>query len=435
MTTYTIWENFIYSGSKESDDSLEFRQIFFVNIFSLLGFLSVLIFGCLHIKEGNVTVGVLELIGAEVFLLNLFLLRVNKNIKLSKVLLLITQAALLIMQLATGGIAHTGIYWYFTFPITAFFLMGRKNGVISNLLLCISILFTFDLAKFHTVTIVYSFIEIRQLLVILIIVSILVYVYQQAIEKALVLEKQLDIAKSEFIVLASHQLRTPISAIAWFSEMLLHGDAGVLKEEQKDHITQIYRSNKRMAHLVDAMLQASQLETGNFPIHSEQVNLAECSHKIFQEEIDRLGRAKTATLVEKYDPAISKSNVFIDPTMIKIIFQNLFSNALKYTPPNGIITIEIAVSKQKDAVHNASEREGVLLKIADTGYGIPVNQKGKIFSRLFRASNIKEKDTDGTGLGLYIIKLMMNQIGGKIWFQSQENKGTTFFVWVPKEKK
>ncbi|HSW89103.1 MAG TPA: HAMP domain-containing sensor histidine kinase [Candidatus Saccharimonadales bacterium] len=431
MKIQTIWKNFAYSGGIE-DNSLNSRQIFFVNAFSLLGFLSVLIFGILHIVEKNTVVGILELVGAEVFLLNLFLLRVNNNISVAKTILLIIQGALLVVQLGTGGIAHTGIYWFFTFPLSSFFLMGKEKGIISNLLLFIVVLVIANLSKLHTVSIVYTFIEIRQLLATLVVICTLMYVYQQAIEKSLQLEKNLEVEKSEFIVLASHQLRTPISAIAWFSEMLLHGDAGRLTKEQEDHLIQIYQSNKRMAYLVDAMLQASQLESNSFPIKPETIKFTELSHKILVDEVKRQNTVRIAHVEELYDPAIT--TIFFDPNIAKIILQNLFSNALKYTPSSGSIKIEIRLSRQKPYTNDITSNEGILIKVQDTGYGIPASQRRKIFTKMFRAENTKVKDTDGTGLGLYIIKLLLQQIGGNIRFESKENKGTTFIVWLPKIK-
>jgi two-component system sensor histidine kinase VicK len=118
---------------------------------------------------------------------------------------------------------------------------------------------------------------------------------------------------------------------------------------------------------------------------------------------------------------------------MKIVLQNLFANAIKYTPENGTITIAILPSGQETQNSVINKDEGVLIVVADTGYGIPKNQQSKVFTKLFRADNIKAKDTDGTGLGLYIVKSIVEAVGGKIWLESEENKGTTFYVFLPKE--
>jgi signal transduction histidine kinase len=103
-----------------------------------------------------------------------------------------------------------------------------------------------------------------------------------------------------------------------------------------------------------------------------------------------------------------------------MIIQNLLSNAVKYTPENGKVQISFSQHNKKH----------ILLKISDTGFGIPKNQQSKIFTKLFRADNAKLKDAEGTGLGLYIVKSIVDKTGGKVWFESKENKGTTFYVLV-----
>ena len=100
--------------------------------------------------------------------------------------------------------------------------------------------------------------------------------------------------------------------------------------------------------------------------------------------------------------------------------QNLISNAVKYTPEKGKVEISLTI-KEPD----------VLIKVGDNGYGIPKAQEAHIFEKLFRADNVREKDTEGTGLGLYLVKAIVDQSGGKVWFTSAENKGTTFFVAIP----
>ena len=106
--------------------------------------------------------------------------------------------------------------------------------------------------------------------------------------------------------------------------------------------------------------------------------------------------------------------------MTRIIFQNLISNAVKYTPENGNVWISMKL-----------ERDDVLISVRDNGFGIPKGQQSKIFEKLFRADNVQNKEVEGTGLGLYIVKAIIEQSGGKIWFDSEENKGTAFFVTVP----
>ena len=230
-------------------------------------------------------------------------------------------------------------------------------------------------------------------------------------------EREIDQAKTEFVSLASHQLRTPLSSINWYTEMLLDGDAGKLTKEQKEYLQEIYRGNHRMVELVNALLNVSRLELGTFMIEPEKVNLKKKVKEIVRELKQKI-EGKKQKLTEKYKGKIDKYDG--DPKLLMIIFQNLLSNAVKYTPEGG--KIEVGV------VNNGRIVE---IKVADSGMGIPKKQQKRIFEKLFRADNVRETDTQGTGLGLYIIKQIVDHCGGKVWFESKEKKGTTFYVQLP----
>ena len=230
-------------------------------------------------------------------------------------------------------------------------------------------------------------------------------------------EKVIDKAKTEFVSLASHQLRTPLSAINWYAEMLLAGDAGKLNKEQKSFVSEIYSGNQRMVNLVNALLNVSRIELGTLAVDPVPTDFSEISHSLFSDLKQQIAEKKLK-IKEKYDPNVPKINA--DPNIIRIIFQNLVTNAVKYTPEKGVIAVSIE-KQEKD----------VLIKVADTGYGIPENQKPRIFEKLFRADNVKDKDTGGTGLGLYLVKSIVDDAKGKLWFDSEENKGTIFYITIP----
>lgn len=235
------------------------------------------------------------------------------------------------------------------------------------------------------------------------------------------IEKEVDRVKSEFVSLASHQLRTPLSTINWYAEMLTAGDAGALTPEQNKYVEEIYRGNQRMVELVNALLNVSRLELGTFvvdPLPTDVVKLAkdvvrELEPKIFERKID---------FTEKYADSIPIMQV--DPNLMRIIFQNIATNAVKYTPPGGRVILDIHVE-------GTGEEAKLVTEIADTGYGIPKEARDKIFTKLYRADNVRTKETDGTGLGLYLAKSILEKTGGSISFVSEENKGTTFRVEVP----
>ena len=125
-------------------------------------------------------------------------------------------------------------------------------------------------------------------------------------------------------------------------------------------------------------------------------------------------------------------DMMADPKLLRIVFQNLLSNAIKYTPIKGKVGINVSFKKRGTKLGTrVLKKNSICIQVSDTGYGIPKNQQDKIFTKLFRADNVREKETEGTGLGLYIIKAIVDNAEGYIWFKSQENKGTTFFICLP----
>jgi PAS domain S-box-containing protein len=230
-------------------------------------------------------------------------------------------------------------------------------------------------------------------------------------------DKEIDIAKTEFVSLASHQLRTPLSTISWYAEMLNNGDAGPMQTQQLEYINEIMHANKRMIGLVNALLNVSQIELGVLEVVPKPVNAVKVARIVLQElEVTIL--EKKLIMEEFYDKDIPV--IMADSHYIKIILQNLISNAVKYSPAGG--TIKIYISKGNKEIQ---------FRVSDMGLGIPDSARSKIFLKLFRADNIKLVDTSGNGLGLYLVKLIVDKAGGKIWFESEENRGTTFFVNLP----
>ena len=231
-------------------------------------------------------------------------------------------------------------------------------------------------------------------------------------------EKEIDKAKTEFVSLASHQLRTPLSAINWYTETLLsNGRASEFSPQQKQFVERIYESSKRMSELVGSLLNVSRLEMGTFTIQPEVVDLMQLARDVIKEFEPEFSKNKHS-FVFSGDDTIPPMR--LDKKLTGIIFQNLLSNAIKYTPDGG--NIELLIKKEDASVR---------ISVSDTGLGIPEDQKDKIFTKLFRADNAQRMDTQGTGLGLYIVKSIVQKIGGTIGFTSQVGKGTTFHVILP----
>lgn len=230
-------------------------------------------------------------------------------------------------------------------------------------------------------------------------------------------DKEMEQTKTEFVSLASHQLRTPLSTINWYSEMMLSGDAGKLTAEQNKYVEEIYHGTQRMIELVNDLLNISKIDLGMITIKPEMVNFREVVESVLSELYPQIENKKIK-INKKYDQVVP--HIMLDAKLARIICQNLLSNAVKYTPKSGKVFISLNKNQNK-----------LLLKIADTGIGIPKDQQAQIFSRLFRAKNAKEKLTEGTGLGLYIVQLAVEKLGGRVWFESIENGGTTFYVSIP----
>ncbi len=242
-------------------------------------------------------------------------------------------------------------------------------------------------------------------------------------------ERALEKAKGDFVSLASHQLRTPLSAINWFSEMLINGDAGKLTKEQGEYLREIYEGNQRMIELVDSLLNVSRLEVGKLKNDPQPTVMADIARSLMT-ELQTSIQGKKLEVTSKIQPDLP--TVLADPKLLRMVVQNLLSNAVKYTTDKGKVGLVMREATAKDAT-SAKLRPGhyLYIAVADTGYGIPESQQGKIFQKLFRADNVRKLDVEGTGLGLYIVKEVAEKFGGTVWFQSTEGKGTTFYVLIP----
>ena len=236
-------------------------------------------------------------------------------------------------------------------------------------------------------------------------------------------EKMVEKIKSEFVSLAAHQLRTPLSAIKWTLKMLLDGDLGEITEEQRDFIEKTYQSNERMIGLINDLLDITRIEEGRYLSKPVLASFEEivtsvldfCQQEIIRKEIN----------LELEKPQIKLPQASMDVEKIKLVVQNLIENAIKYTPLGGKITVSVGYREDK---------KEIIFSVKDTGVGIPEDQQSRVFTKFFRGANVMRMETEGSGLGLFISKNIIEAHGGKIWFESKEGQGTTFYMVLPVEK-
>jgi PAS domain S-box-containing protein len=231
------------------------------------------------------------------------------------------------------------------------------------------------------------------------------------------LERDIDRQKSGFISIASHQLRTPLSAIRWYVDLLLAGDAGKLSKQQKEFLTDMGDSTARMIKLVGDLLNVSRIESGKVMMNPAQIDLVALLRSL-KAEFEPAAAAKKLACGCKIPDDLPK--VVADPNALRQAIGNLIANAINYTPEGGKISIS-ARTEGKNAV----------IEVRDTGIGIPKAQQHRLFERFFRAENAVARETVGSGLGLYITRMLIEAAKGRIRFESAEGKGTAFTVTLP----
>ncbi len=228
---------------------------------------------------------------------------------------------------------------------------------------------------------------------------------------------QLNRAKSEFVSVASHQLRTPLSSLKWTVGLFLSGRLGAIEEKQLPYFKILRDGSQRMISLVNSLLDVNRIELGRMVLELEKLSLADLVKSVI-EDLEVLALASNIKIVFRDKSA--SSLVLGDPLRTRMVVENLVGNAIKYTKGKGVV--EVTIDNQNTHVR---------CSVRDGGVGIPKEQQRRVFERFFRADNILRYQTEGTGLGLYIAKSFVEMSGGKISFQSEENKGSTFWFSLP----
>lgn len=230
--------------------------------------------------------------------------------------------------------------------------------------------------------------------------------------------KALDEAKDDFVSMASHQLRTPLTSIKGYTSMVLEGDAGKINATQRKLLEQSFFSSQRMVYLIADLLNVSRLKTGKFIIEPAPVNLAE----VVEQEITQLqDTAKGRQLELTYEKPETFPTLMLDETKTRQVIMNFADNAIYYTPAGG--HIKVVLSETDTAVE---------FRVVDDGIGVPKSEQPHLFTKFYRAGNARKARPDGTGLGLFMAKKVIVSEGGAILFATEEGKGSTFGFSFPK---
>ncbi len=231
--------------------------------------------------------------------------------------------------------------------------------------------------------------------------------------------KTLDEAKDDFISMASHQLRTPLTSVKGYLSMVLEGDAGALTPYQRKLLEEAYTSSQRMVYLISDFLNVSRLKTGKFVLELNRANLA----NIVEEEVRKLElTAASRQLKINYQKPANLPPQYCDANKLRQVVMNLLDNAIFYSRPGGAIDVELT--------HNG---RNLTLKVKDSGIGVPAAERHHLFGKFFRASNAKKARPDGTGIGLFMAKKVILAHGGSVIAETTEHKGSTFGFVLPLE--
>lgn len=231
--------------------------------------------------------------------------------------------------------------------------------------------------------------------------------------------KEIDATKDEFISMASHQLRTPLTSVKGYVSMVLDGEAGDISEQQHMMLQQAFDSSQRMVYLIADLLNVSRLRTGKFIITNKLTDLP----SVIQSELSQLQSTAAVRKIKLiYNPPLNFPKVMLDETKIRQVIMNFLDNGLYYTPENGRVTIELTASEQS-----------IQCVVTDTGMGVPKAEQPQLFTKFYRAQNARKLRPDGTGLGLYMAKKVVVAQGGAIIFKSVEGEGSTFGFRFPLE--
>ncbi|MBX5451285.1 ATP-binding protein [Thermogemmatispora sp.] len=226
--------------------------------------------------------------------------------------------------------------------------------------------------------------------------------------------------REHFVSMVSHELRTPLNSVHGFIELLLRGQMGPLNETQREYLGYASEALQQLLSLAEDVLFMARSDAGHFELRRQQVNIETLAQQVLE---SMLPLARKAEIVMSKDFELPTPLVHADPQRMKQVLSNLLGNAIKFTPPGGTVILR--------ARPDPDDPQMVLLSVKDTGFGIAPEDQPHVFERFYQATHSMQSRMGGYGLGLTIARLIVEQHGGKIWFETVPNRGTTFFFTLP----
>jgi len=252
---------------------------------------------------------------------------------------------------------------------------------------------------------------------IVLIVTAILFVISHIITQSFERLAEASRMKSEFVSVVSHQLRGPLSNLRWVIELLMSGRVGKIEEKQTEYFKILKENSARMRELVSDLLTVSRIETASLPLKKKEISLGNLVEELIS-EFATLAAASNVRIEFKAQENLPK--VWADPFQIRQVLENLLDNAIRYIKDKGKVDIKLE-----------KKGENLYFEINDTGVGIPKEDQKYVFQKFFRSENVLRYQTQGSGLGLFIVKAIVKRSGGEIGFKSEENKGSTFWFTLP----
>jgi signal transduction histidine kinase len=263
-----------------------------------------------------------------------------------------------------------------------------------------------------------NYIEEPELVVLIaLLVALVLFIISVVITRSFETLAEANRMKSEFINIVSHQLRSPLSNLRWTIELLMSGRLGKIEKDQIEYFRILKENSGRMGELVSDLLIVSRIETATLPLKKEEVSLESLINRLisgFQPF------AKASNVKIEFESQKGLPKILTDPSQIGLVIENLLDNATRYIKDRG--KVKILLGKRA---------KNLYFEIEDNGVGIPKEDQKYIFQKFFRSENILRYQTQGSGLGLYISKAIVEKLGGKIGFKSREGEGSTFYFILP----